>query len=358
MRWKKGTKKERLRDEIVALEEEYRILLALAAQLGPESVRAYDVQMSRVTQASKAELESLRVDVRKRVTDLKTECGAQLSRETLQWLRDQMHRAEETGELWYAPVQALRRLAPGVFGEGRRSTHTPWGGLQTVDFWGVLPVGHYESFFLEASLYEDMALHFNRASRLSVETVQWVTTRQTLEGRTVLKELKASLRAAALDAVFTIEAYLNSIAFDHVCTNQDVQQKDLGLLLERDMENDRPQHLQLREKIPKYPRIITGADHPPIQESNCAEVRRVVEAGKDLRDAIAHPSPWPEIRDPSKEGKLFRYFHVDLESVEQIVDDVVELIGRLEVEINGSRDRLGWLMKRGKDGLFPDEVFR
>ena len=78
---------------------------------------------------------------------------------------------------------------------------------------------------------------------------------------------------------------------------------------------------------------------------------------KVLRDAIAHPSPGPNLlkMDPGKERELF---NTDFNEVEPIVDNSIALVRKIEKLIRGNDLRLDWLHDRGGDGFFPDVVFR
>ena len=183
--------------------------------------------------------------------------------------------------------------------------------------------------------------------------------RRDTESKQAVKERVALQRATVVASFNVIEAYLNGLAFDHVELNgKKLDDAAKALLTEWDPVKQRPlRYLSLREKLLKYPRLIMGVEHPPLQENNCVELKFVVETAKRVRDAIVHASPAPNIvtLDPEKEIAVHG---VDFETAEQVVDATVTLIRKVEEKINGGDNRLrGWLHARSPDGAFPDVAF-
>ena len=78
---------------------------------------------------------------------------------------------------------------------------------------------------------------------------------------------------------------------------------------------------------------------------------------KEIRDAIAHPSP---IEDPitGRIKKLEMLFSLDLETVTKIVTSSILLVKRIEKRVK-SNPWMEWLIGiDSKSGLFPDEAFK
>lgn len=215
-------------------------------------------------------------------------------------------------------------------------------------------VGEIEVYLLEAKLYEDMCGLFN----LATEIAGRVSAHKQGKSKTDSKKLEACCRGTATSAFYFVESYLNGLAYDHYVTHRKtLDEKNKQILTEWDIHKDCPRYLSLREKILQYPRIILGSTHPPLQESNSAEVKFLLERVKVLRDAIAHPSHGPNLitMEPGKERELF---NTEFSEVEPIVDNSITLVRKIEKLIQGNDLRLDWLHDRGGDGFFPDVVFR
>jgi hypothetical protein len=215
-------------------------------------------------------------------------------------------------------------------------------------------VGEIEVYLLEAKLYEDMCGLFNLAKEIAGR----VSVHTQGKSKTDSKKLEACCRATTTSAFYFVESYLNGLAYDHYVTHmKTLDEKNKQILTEWDIQKDCPRYLSLREKILQYPRIILGSIHPPFQENNCVEVKFLLERVKVLRDAIAHPSPGPNLikMEPGKERELF---NAEFNEVEPIVDNSIALVRKIERLIRGDELRLDWLHERGGDGFFPDTVFR
>ena len=100
-----------------------------------------------------------------------------------------------------------------------------------------------------------------------------------------------------------------------------------------------PHAISFRDKAIKYPKIILGTEHPPLQESNCPELEFVLTKAKIFRDSIVHASPSFHISDfvPKKENILYE---LTIEDVEAIVDNTIELVKKIEIIICNNHDRL------------------
>jgi hypothetical protein len=116
-----------------------------------------------------------------------------------------------------------------------------------------------------------------------------------------------------------------------------------------------------------YPKIVAGKEHPVLQESNCPEMKLVLETAKQTRDAIVHASPMPSVEAfermsvtpglTTDTGKQAMVMNLQFSHVEALVDSAVGLVRKIEVSVRGNADRVGWLVSRPKSGPFPPEVF-
>ena len=155
-----------------------------------------------------------------------------------------------------------------------------------IDFSHQAGPGKTALFLLEAMLYEDMASIFNL---MKEHELRLNHEKDPLKAHKILGALS---RGTVASAFYFVESYLNGIAFDHYVLHEaTLSPKDKEALLEWDSANSRAKYLSLREKFLQYPRIILGATHPPLDESNCPELAFIVEKSKSLRDAIVHAAP-------------------------------------------------------------------
>ena len=245
-------------------------------------------------------------------------------------------------------------------------TSLPYGALVELDFRGDQYTGGAPCYTIpQVTFYEDMVGHFNRATCLRPLVQKLKTRGRVMEPKdqAVHKEYAASIRAAAVLGVCCVEAYLNSIAFDHLM-------KHHGKLSRRRVNTlEDVNHLSTKTKIEEYPRIILDLDEPPITEDNCEAMCVVVRAGKEHRDATMHGGPhffrgsaeelWREA-ESSGEGfisltqpKMNQLYNVDLDDVARIVDAVVDLIRTINGTISGGKEAVHWLVEREEEGSFP-----
>lgn len=208
------------------------------------------------------------------------------------------------------------------------------------------------SYLIEALLYKDMALLYNKA----------IQQREGVDESTSIKaELlyESTLYRSAIIAAFNfVEAYLNGLAADYFYSKKGkVSDADAEKLFEIKIEGKTQSFLSLRRKILEYPKIILGLKHPPIQESNCKEMEVFLDKCRLLRDSIVHPSSLPDPKSfiPKKETA---FWSLDKDQCCVVIDTAINLVRRIEKEIHGSDERLFWMQSRCKQtGLFDKTVF-
>jgi hypothetical protein len=147
------------------------------------------------------------------------------------------------------------------------------------------------------------------------------------------------------------------VAFDQLASKfKSLSHKKQDLLAEFDFDKGRVKFVRLRDKAVKYTQIASGQEFPPIDETNCSELKFLLETAKELRDAIVHASPLPDwqTRDYRKEDRMYA---VEFEVAERVVDNAIRLVRTIENTIRGDDRLLPWMSDRGPDGLFPECVF-
>ncbi len=210
--------------------------------------------------------------------------------------------------------------------------------------------GSVEIYLLEAVLFENMCALFNLTKERHVKTILQTDSKKSVKTTSALSQ------ATVTQAFNFIEAYLNGLSFNYCVKKTDLDDKTRTFLTEWDYTKNKPKYISLRDKILHYPRIIRGVEHPPLQESNCDEIEFVVSRAKIIRDAIVHASPLPNLHtlEPDKERIIYS---LKFEEVEQVVDNVISLVQKIEMLIYGNTKRLPWLHKREPDGFFHERVF-
>jgi hypothetical protein len=210
-----------------------------------------------------------------------------------------------------------------------------------------------EVFQLEGALFEDFAALWNVA--LDIEPS--LNDERSTPSRIVQTRYGAITRAFAKAAFNLIEGVLNCIAFD-ILVSRDLEPSQEDTLREWDRQKERPRLLSLRDKILQYPRIAVSGPHPPLQESNCAEMKLILELEPAIRHALIHPTPIT--RDPDYSHPRESAFILSpKEDLERLCDATVGLIARIYDTVGPSfGDPALWLYRRGADGRFPTECFR
>jgi len=254
----------------------------------------------------------------------------------------------------------------------------PLGAILHVDLCGMDPRPEPQTVYQvpHISLYEDMALHFNQAMNLSKTVV--VAGSDVEKVQLPSKQQIASVRAAVTFGIHCVEAYLNSIAADHLlrCAKKqrDIKTKHHELLTER-KQDGRVKFVSLRDKVLQYPKIIIGAERPPFQESDCRAMKVLMEANDNYRHSIVHGTPgidyeglkefeggsldWSRYDsvDHLFQPKMHHFYQVTLNEAGRVADAVVELIQLIDRSISEKNDGISWLFPRNEEGVFPRDAF-
>ncbi len=207
-----------------------------------------------------------------------------------------------------------------------------------------------EVFQLEASLFEDMANLWNDAVKADL------IADGSGPNNTQIKHALACLRATAKAAFNLLEGFLNGLAGDVVLL-MTASAKDRAKLTEWDQERQEPLFLSLREKLLQYPKIATGAEHPPLQENLCPAMHRVLRLEKRLRHALIHPRPQvlPADVESFREAA---FYELKLDEVGVLCDDVIELISLISSTVGPAFGDVSlWLVRRQCDGIFGEDTF-
>lgn len=143
-----------------------------------------------------------------------------------------------------------------------------------------------------------------------------------------------SCRACLLACANLIEAFLNGLAWDFSRAPGNIANlSEKGKKLIQDAT--------LRDKIIKYPKIITGK---ALWTENDEQVKSFLEQVKPFRDSLVHPSPFSTPERFGGVDKLERIYRIDPKIARQAARISVEVIERMFRHIRGHDAELpDWL---------------
>lgn len=144
-------------------------------------------------------------------------------------------------------------------------------------------------------------------------------------------------RSCILSCFNLVEAYLNGIAWEYVENNPSLE----GLSKTKERLIRDTSQASLREKIIKYPNIISGR---PIWKENHHLVRKFLETNKPFRDSLVHPSPFSV---PEKFGgydKLKILYRLDLKEAKETVETTFSIISNIHKHLYPDSDIPQWLI--------------
>ena len=249
---------------------------------------------------------------------------------------------------WFLPLRDFERdfgrFKPGVLkGAPLHSTvHiSPWG-LQTE--------------FPEQGLLKDLAVSLNEAIEIEerrltpYRTKSWGEKKQQktkAEIADLIRRRDAHQRTCVLSCFNLIEAYINGLAWDFVCTHDiSVLSKDKRNEL---TEFERP--VNIVTKLIRVPALTTGRQAGPLHQTR-DPLKSFVEIVKPYRDAIVHASPFAAPERFGGYDKLSKLYGLTLETVREVVDVTVSLVSEIHKFVGGDGELPSWFLRRLPDGEF------
>jgi hypothetical protein len=148
-----------------------------------------------------------------------------------------------------------------------------------------------------------------------------------------------------VSALFTfIEAYLNGIAYDcFQIHHDDLELDDHDFLGEWNSAKKQRKFVKFDDKVFGYPRLIAKIAGREADLSGFKPAHRIIKDGKDIRDAITHPSAQndPDLLTPKK---LTLLAGLRLPEMESLYTDICEYVRFVEERIgNDPRLSAPWL---------------
>lgn len=137
------------------------------------------------------------------------------------------------------------------------------------------------------------------------------------------------LRPVVAELFTFMEAYLNGIAFD--CFHKHHDELSIGdhdLLSEWNSEAKRTRFVPFDQKVFRYPVICARAEGREIDLSGFQQAHRIVQNGKEVRDAITHPSAHYNAGGEQKKVTLLAGLTVA--ALESLYSDICDYVRHVE----------------------------
>jgi hypothetical protein len=153
-------------------------------------------------------------------------------------------------------------------------------------------------------------------------------------------------RASILATLTFVEAYLNGLGYDYM---QEYHNKlpidDHDLLAEWDSAKKRRRFVDFREKVFRYPVIAGRMRGFKVDLSALKQAHEIVSVAKQFRDALVHPSPFPD-PETQEYGKFLVAVGANRKIAEEILGMAVEYALLIEKKIgNDPKLTAPWLYK-------------
>jgi hypothetical protein len=176
--------------------------------------------------------------------------------------------------------------------------------------------------------------------------------RQVQGGAAAQRELPAgrhrvlhSLLRPLVTSLFTfVEAYLNGIAYD--CFHKHHGNLDLSdhdFLAEWDSQKKRRRFVDFDQKVFKYPTLVARAEGRQIDLSGMQAAHRIIRNGKEVRDALTHPSAHND-PDVHEQKKVTLLAGLTLPALESLYQDMLAYVRFVEGGIGHDPEKsIPWL---------------
>jgi len=342
-----------LRSEVLHLCDELQGILAFNYQLGTETRDLLGSIRQDVPAARARTLREYRVRLRAAVKSESRRFGLKRGKGWENMLKEFKQKSADPAGKPLLPKFVIDAMFTNYTDRWIDWASYPPHILVSIDFTADLyRPGEFDWRLPEASLYEDMCIAYNMA--LDKSKVARSATVPVRPG----KLLEFCLRSAVLSAFYFVEAYLNGVAFDFVMRNgKKISDQDAEYLWEWDGKLKKERWVNFKDKLYRYPRIILGLQHPPFTESNCLELKLLLTRAKEVRDAIVHQSPKPDLSTGVPGTKLATFMHLRLSDTTDIVDASIAFVRKLNTALGKNGITMNWLVDRDSTGRFPEKAF-
>lgn len=186
-------------------------------------------------------------------------------------------------------------------------------------------LGHTNSLFeMDGQLFHDAQFVLQKARQ-----VQGKAEHQRKLAANRHRILHSLLRNLVTTLFTFVEAYLNGIAFDCFHRHHDTLPiAEHDLLAEWDSDKKRRRFVAFDRKVFQYPVVVARAENSQIDLTGFKPAHRIVKDGKDVRDAITHPSAHydPDVHEQRKITLLAGLTLPELESLYVDIREYVQFV--------------------------------
>ncbi len=334
-----------LRKKVELAFREYRAILILTGGLTATERKGLDAFLSALPTIPRQQLQTEQSKIQAELNYWRRYLGAKRRLKDYELILG--HKSDRPGQVVYVPKYLMQSFFEHYDRIMSIFPSLPLHARIAVDIEGVLTHQHREIGWtlLEAKLFEDLAMLWNES----------LDAERRLDGsKTAAKRHEALLRATTRAVFHLIEGYVNGVAVDIILLRKgELSDEQRATLLD-----DKARRLSLRQKLLQFPKIAAGAQHPPLQESNCPDMKLIVDYEVRLRHALVHPTPRVD-EDETSEVRESVFFGLTTDQVVTLIDAVIGLIRRIAGAIGDSFGDVNlWIRNRDTTGRFDEEVFR
>ena len=277
-------------------------------------------------------------DIRRDIAMLREHFGALRPDEFFRTILRESRAAEGKGLVYIGKLRIVR----DIFSRYENSV-VRWPHVKLQSFVVYDPqVGFLNQMFeLDGQLFHDAQFMLYKARPAQGDAK---SQRDLAPGR---HRLLHTLLRGVVSALFTfIEAYLNGIAFDCFQTHHDdLELDDHDFLGEWNSAKKQRKFVKFDDKVFGYPKLIAKIGGREIDLSGFKPAHRIIKDGKDIRDAITHPSAQydPELLT---QKKLTLLAGLRLPEMESLYIDMCEYVKFVEEGIgNDPKQSEPWLFE-------------
>lgn len=204
-----------------------------------------------------------------------------------------------------------------------RWPHVPLHGLVVFD--GQTNRSLRQIFTPEGALYTDIRF-FLKITREVHKGISDFRKREQQDQRALL----AYARAAVTTTFHFLEAYLNGLAYDCFKEHHDqLALEEHDMLAEWNTKEKKRRYVRFETKLFEYPRIVAKTYGKALDLSDFKPAKLLAMEGKDIRDALTHPSPYVDPKSGVEE-KTFWVTGVGFEAAEQLFNAAREYVLAVE----------------------------
>ncbi len=205
----------------------------------------------------------------------------------------------------------------------------------SVSLWGLqfrIPEGELARDIVEAA---DLGTNAQEQLKRFERSTQAELSRNRNAIGSLLRQKMFAARSGVIACFNLMEAYLNGIAWDFLRTADTTLLSNRSKKLLEDSTS-----ASIREKLLKYPEIISGVS---AWNMNDADVMHFLEVVKPFRDSLVHPSPFAAPERFGGYDKLRLLYRIDKDTADLAAWTTTKLVVRIHKHIKPKAPLPPWL---------------